>query len=240
MWDTPEEPVADRAAEAPEAPGPTPDDVICPQCRGKGRMPEQGDLSGGTCGVCRGRGLVRGEAGVLPAGAGVPVAGAVAGAGVPGGALPANSYQHGGDHYKQPDGGEEHWDRVWRLWGPGYFVGNITKYAERCMLKDGVGALKKCGHYVAKLIELLESGVPPGHMGRAGGAAITAEQADAVVRTMMSELRAAGPRDAAAGACTCGADRTGPSAEAHDSGCPAAGPVCGGEDIVVPGVGHPY
>jgi hypothetical protein len=30
---------------------------------------------------------------------------------------------------------------------------------------------------------------------------------------------------AASPQCTCGADRTGPSAEAHDSGCPAAAPV---------------
>ena len=38
----------------------------------------------------------------------------------------ANDKQIGGDHYKK--GGEEHWDRVWRLYGRGYFVGCITKY----------------------------------------------------------------------------------------------------------------
>jgi hypothetical protein len=261
-------------------------DVLCPECRGKGRTPGQGDLSGGTCGVCRGRGMVPG-----------------AGAGAGAAATAANSYQHGGDHYKQPDGGEEHWDRVWRLWGPGYFVGNITKYAERCMLKDGVGALRKCGHYVAKLIELLESGVPPGYMGRAGGKPLTEQEAAAVAAEVFADLRAeeeaahpvrvvegppsalqvlwneidvvcrgldacpcgnraggegcdecksrkihlralrdevkrqlavremaraavAGapwPVPAGAGACTCGADRTGPSAEAHAPGCPAEG-----------------
>lgn len=274
-------------------------DVLCPECRGKGRTPGQGDLSGGTCGVCRGRGMVPG--------AGVPAgfAGSINAAGGGTGA-PANSYQHGGDHYKQPDGGEEHWDRVWRLWGPGYFVGNITKYAERCMLKDGVQALRKCGHYVAKLIELLESGVAPGYMGRAGGKPLTEQEAAEVAAEVFADLRAEeeaahpvrvveGPPSALqvlwdeidvvcrgldacpcdnraggegcgecryrkihlkalreevtrqleiremaraaggaaapglgpgpAGACTCGADRTGPSAEAHDPGCPAEDPA---------------
>lgn len=59
----------------------------------------------------------------------------------------------GGDHYKS-QGGEEHWDRVYRLYGPGYFVGNITKYVERYHRKDGLKDLEKALHYVQKLIEL--------------------------------------------------------------------------------------
>jgi hypothetical protein len=211
MWDSPEEQPTDLAAGPPAVDPGSATDVLCPQCRGKGRTPGQGDLSGGTCGVCRGRGMVPG-----------------AGAGAGAAAAAANSYQYGGDHYKQPDGGEEHWDRVWRLWGPGYFVGNITKYAERCMLKDGTEGLRKCGHYVAKLIELLESGIPPGYMGKAGGKPVTEAEVLAMTADLMSHLRAdeeamrPGPGVPAAGACTCDADRTGPSAEAHDPGCPAA------------------
>ena len=66
----------------------------------------------------------------------------------------ANKTQIGGDHYKK--GGEEHWDRQWRLYGRGYFVGCITKYVERYHLKNGLEDLKKAHHFLDKLIELEE------------------------------------------------------------------------------------
>lgn len=66
--------------------------------------------------------------------------------------LKANDKQIGGQHYKK--GGEEHWDRIYRLYGRGYFVGNITKYAERYHEKNGKEDLEKVIHYAQKLIEL--------------------------------------------------------------------------------------
>lgn len=64
----------------------------------------------------------------------------------------ANDRQVGGGHYKK--GGEEHWDRMWRLHGRGYFVGCITKYVERYHEKNGVQDLEKAIHFIEKLIEL--------------------------------------------------------------------------------------
>lgn len=64
----------------------------------------------------------------------------------------ANDRQVGGSHYKK--GGEEHWDRQWRLFGRGYFVGCITKYVERYHEKNGVQDLEKAAHFLEKLIEL--------------------------------------------------------------------------------------
>ena len=66
----------------------------------------------------------------------------------------ANEIQVGGDHYKLDGKGEEHWDRVWRMSGRGYFVGCITKYVERYHKKNGVEDLKKARHFLDKLIEL--------------------------------------------------------------------------------------
>ena len=68
----------------------------------------------------------------------------------------ANSRQIGGDHYKKhgAGGGEQHWDRVWRLFGPGYFIGCATKYIERYQDKNGVQDLEKAKHFIEKLIEL--------------------------------------------------------------------------------------
>jgi hypothetical protein len=63
------------------------------------------------------------------------------------------SRQVGGSHYKSPTG-EQHWDRQWRMYGRGWFVGNITKYVERYHLKNGVQDLEKAQHYLEKLIEL--------------------------------------------------------------------------------------
>lgn len=69
----------------------------------------------------------------------------------------ANDRQIGGDHYKQYNNGEEHWDRVYRL-NLDYFQGQITKYVERWRLKNGVQDLEKARHFLDKYIEL-NSGV---------------------------------------------------------------------------------
>ena len=63
-----------------------------------------------------------------------------------------SSYQVGGDHYQTE--GEQHWDRMWRLYGRGYFVGCATKYIERYHLKNGKQDLLKAIHFLEKLIEL--------------------------------------------------------------------------------------
>lgn len=69
--------------------------------------------------------------------------------------MSANDRQIGGNHYKK--GGEEHWDRQWRLYGRGYFVGCITKYVERYHEKNGLQDLEKAKHFLDKLIELESS-----------------------------------------------------------------------------------
>lgn len=68
----------------------------------------------------------------------------------------ANKKAVGGTHYKRntTEAQEEHWDRMWRLYGRGWFVGNITKYAERYQFKNGWQDLIKLGHYYDKLMEL--------------------------------------------------------------------------------------
>jgi hypothetical protein len=67
----------------------------------------------------------------------------------------ANDRQIGGDHYKKAGKtGEEHWDRQYRLFGPGYFVGCSTKYIERYKDKNGKADLEKALHFIEKLIEL--------------------------------------------------------------------------------------
>lgn len=65
----------------------------------------------------------------------------------------ANERQVAGNHYKVATG-EQHWDRQWRLYGRGYFVGCITKYVERYPLKNGIQDLEKAKHFLEKLIEL--------------------------------------------------------------------------------------
>lgn len=67
--------------------------------------------------------------------------------------LPANTRQVGGNHYRKAEG-EQHWDRQWRLFGSGYFVGCITKYVERYRDKNGLEDLEKARHFLDKLIEL--------------------------------------------------------------------------------------
>jgi hypothetical protein len=71
----------------------------------------------------------------------------------------ANQKQVGGNHYKH--GGEEHWDRQWRLYGRGYFVGCITKYLERYHEKNGLQDLQKAQHFLEKLIELEQAAQQP-------------------------------------------------------------------------------
>lgn len=66
--------------------------------------------------------------------------------------MTANERQIGGEHYKT--NGEQHWDRQWRLYGRGYFVGCITKYVERYPDKNGLQDLEKAKHFLEKLIEL--------------------------------------------------------------------------------------
>ena len=73
--------------------------------------------------------------------------------------MAANDKQIGGSHYKK--GGEEHWDRQWRLYGRGYLVGCITKYVERYHEKNGVQDLQKAQHFLEKLIELETRATPP-------------------------------------------------------------------------------
>lgn len=69
--------------------------------------------------------------------------------------MSANDRQIGGDHYKKHgDTGEQHWDRQYRLFGPGYFVGCATKYIERYRDKNGKQDLEKAIHFIQKLIEL--------------------------------------------------------------------------------------
>lgn len=65
----------------------------------------------------------------------------------------ANEYMVGGNHYRDRPG-EQHWDRQWRLFGPGYFVGCATKYLERYEKKGGLNDLRKAVHFTQKLLEL--------------------------------------------------------------------------------------
>lgn len=71
----------------------------------------------------------------------------------------ANDRQVGGNHYHK--GGEQHWDRQWRLYGRGYFIGCITKYVERYPHKNGIQDLEKAKHFIEKLIELEKADMAP-------------------------------------------------------------------------------
>ena len=64
----------------------------------------------------------------------------------------ANEKQIAGTHYKTD--GEQHWDRIYRLYGRGYFVGCATKDLERYHLKNGKEDLQKSIHFIEKLMEL--------------------------------------------------------------------------------------
>lgn len=65
----------------------------------------------------------------------------------------ANKTQIGGTHYKK--GGEEHWDRAWRLkYDPFQYI--ITKWIERWRDKGGLEDLRKAYHALGKYIEVVE------------------------------------------------------------------------------------
>jgi hypothetical protein len=73
--------------------------------------------------------------------------------------MSANDRQVGGEHYRTV--GEQHWDRQWRIYGRGYFIGCITKYVERYPAKNGVEDLEKAKHFIEKLIELERAAMEP-------------------------------------------------------------------------------
>lgn len=75
--------------------------------------------------------------------------------------MSANDKQVGGTHYDKE--GEQHWDRIYRLYGRGYFVGCATKYIERYHLKNGKQDLEKAIHFIEKLIELEYPNENEGH-----------------------------------------------------------------------------
>ena len=64
-----------------------------------------------------------------------------------------NETQIGGDHYKV--GGEEHWDRAWRLEFDCYqYI--ITKWVERHKKKGGLQDLEKARHALDKYITVVQ------------------------------------------------------------------------------------
>jgi hypothetical protein len=68
----------------------------------------------------------------------------------------SNDHQVGGDHYTskavQPWDAMEAW--MTKEAFAGYLQGNCIKYLARYLDKNGVEDLKKCEHYLAKLIEV--------------------------------------------------------------------------------------
>lgn len=67
--------------------------------------------------------------------------------------MSANDRQVGGSHYKQADGGEEHWDRVARL-KLNYFQARATAYIERAPQKNGKADIEKGIHFLEKYLEV--------------------------------------------------------------------------------------
>lgn len=70
--------------------------------------------------------------------------------------MSANEYQVGGDHYASKE--VQPWDAM-EAWMTkeafaGYLHGNCIKYLARYLDKNGMQDLKKCQHYLAKLIEI--------------------------------------------------------------------------------------
>ena len=64
----------------------------------------------------------------------------------------ANGRQVGGDHYER-FGDLQPWDVIAHF-GLGFFDGCAMKYLLRWRHKGGVEDLRKCAHYLSKLIEL--------------------------------------------------------------------------------------
>lgn len=72
--------------------------------------------------------------------------------------MPANDTQVGGSHYKKR-GGEEHWDRAWRLkYDPFQYI--ITKWVERWRDKGGIQDLEKAYHALGKYLEVVRADAP--------------------------------------------------------------------------------
>jgi hypothetical protein len=67
-----------------------------------------------------------------------------------------NSHQVGGDHYASKT--VQPWEAMESWMSPeafaGYLQGNCIKYLARYRDKNGTQDLKKCQHYLAKLIEV--------------------------------------------------------------------------------------
>ena len=78
-----------------------------------------------------------------------------------------NSYQVGGNHYAskpiQPWDAMEAW--MTKEAFAGYLHGNCIKYLARYIDKNGVQDLKKCQHYLAKLIEIEDGNKDDGRVG---------------------------------------------------------------------------
>ena len=75
----------------------------------------------------------------------------------------ANSIQVGGAHYQREI---QPWDYI-AANGLGYFEGCVIKYITRWRDKGGVQDLKKCVHYLEKLIEIEEKKNDKGQTGDA-------------------------------------------------------------------------
>ena len=70
--------------------------------------------------------------------------------------MKTNSYQIGGEHYASK--AVQPWEAM-QAWMSkeafsGYLHGNCIKYLARYIDKNGIEDLKKCQHYLAKLIEI--------------------------------------------------------------------------------------
>lgn len=70
--------------------------------------------------------------------------------------MSVDEVQHGGNHYKIDDDRFQHWNFVVAC-DLGYHLGNATKYITRHRKKNGVEDLKKAGHYIDKMVELIRS-----------------------------------------------------------------------------------
>lgn len=71
--------------------------------------------------------------------------------------MSANDTQVGGSHY---DKAIQPWDYIIAN-NIGYLEGNIIKYVTRYKDKNGLQDLLKAQHYLKKLIETLDTTVPP-------------------------------------------------------------------------------
>ena len=70
----------------------------------------------------------------------------------------ADKIQIGGDHYKnvavQPWAAMESWMTHEEFCG--FLRGNAIKYLARCNSKGGIEDIRKAGHYIQKLIEVMK------------------------------------------------------------------------------------